>query len=87
MLYGGLLDVHYRKCTLSRVRFPVWNNMFNWEAFAKVFVMLAITIFVISSIVVALVAIGALIHPFVAIILPIIGVIAIIAIISAYEHP
>ena len=49
--------------------------------------MLAISIFVISSILVALSIIGALIHPFVAIILPIIGIIAIIAIIAASERP
>lgn len=61
--------------------------MFNWNTFFRVFAMLAISIFVISSIVVALSIIGALIHPFVAIILPIIGIIAMIAIIAASEHP
>ena len=49
--------------------------------------MLAISIFVISSIVVALFIIGALIHPFLAIMLPIIGIITMIAIIAASERP
>ena len=49
--------------------------------------MLAVSIFVISSIAVALAIIGTLIHPFMAIILPIIGIIAMIAIVAACERP
>lgn len=61
--------------------------MFNWEVFLRVFAMLAVSIFVISSIAVALAIIGTLIHPFMAIILPIIGIIAMIAIVAACERP
>ena len=85
---GGLLA-----CTLIKGSIPCLEqcinckNMFNWEVFLRVFAMLAVSIFVISSIVVALAIIGALIHPFMAIILPIIGIIAMIAIVAACERP
>lgn len=73
-----------------RVRFPVWNksnynNMFNWKVFLKMFSMLTVSLFILFTVTTALAIIGALIHPFVGIILPVIGVIIMTALV-AYEH-
>ena len=61
--------------------------MFNWKVFLEVFGMLIVGIFTISSIFIVLAVIGAILSPFIGIILPIIGFIAMIAAIIAYKHP
>lgn len=61
--------------------------MFNWKVFLEVFGILAISIFVVVSVFVALAIIGAIIHPLIGVILPIMGLIAVIAMIAAYKHP
>ena len=61
--------------------------MFNWKVFLEVFGILAVSIFVLVSIFVGLAIIGAIIHPLIGVILPIMGLIALIAMIAAYKHP
>lgn len=60
--------------------------MFNWKVFLKTFGIFTVSIFVLFSVVTALSIIGALIHPFVGMILPIIGVIAMVALVIAYDE-
>ena len=60
--------------------------MFDWKVFLKMFSMLTVSIFILFCVVTALAIIGALIHPFIGMMLPIIGTIAIIALVVAYER-
>lgn len=61
--------------------------MFNLRTFLKTFWTLTVGLFVIMSTLTGLILVGSLIHPIAAIILPIIGIITMISIVSAYEHP
>lgn len=61
--------------------------MFNWKVFLETFGVLIVSIFVVVSVFVALAIIGAIIHPLIGVILPIMGLVAVIAAITAYKHP
>ena len=60
--------------------------MFDWKVFLEMFSMLIVSIFILFCVVTVLAMIGALIHPLVGLILPVIGAIAMIALVVAYEH-